>query len=217
MRLSDLTNKQKPVDEAAYEGNIGMMEMFKFYKVATPKEKKYMQELLSSKNFKTAWEFLKRITGVDLKEVKIDNDNGMGAVPNNAEVDYHGLRVLMRPTMFLSLATDMPENPEDIESVKGIAAKMRQGVGIGAPWLDIIIPKEWEDGDFKQPAKVRNHEGRHRMNAIIAEEGNAPVEVHIFCPGFRRRHLTPEIIKHLNGGAMKEKSTQFIHGPLFTM
>lgn len=55
--------------EAAYKGNIGMMEMFKFYQKATAEEKAKMKQLLDSKKFDDAWEFLQKVTGVKLETV----------------------------------------------------------------------------------------------------------------------------------------------------
>lgn len=52
--------------EAAYSGNLGMMEMFKFYQTATPEQKTKMKDLLDSKLFKEAWEFLQQVTGIKL-------------------------------------------------------------------------------------------------------------------------------------------------------
>jgi len=53
--------------EAAYEGNIGAMEMFKFYQVASDEQKKLMAFYLKQKFFDKAWDLLKRVTGVDLR------------------------------------------------------------------------------------------------------------------------------------------------------
>jgi hypothetical protein len=67
MKLDEI----KPeLSEAAYEGNIGMMEMFKFYQVATDEEKVEMKALIGSKNFKKAWEFLQKVTGVKLAGIE---------------------------------------------------------------------------------------------------------------------------------------------------
>ena len=54
------------LDEASYVGNIGMMEMFKFYQVATPDEKAHMKELLYAGKQEAAWDYLQRVTGVKL-------------------------------------------------------------------------------------------------------------------------------------------------------
>lgn len=118
-----------------------------------------------------------------LKEVVIDNVNGMGAVGNNQNVDYLGLRVLMKPSMFLELA-----DTRDFfaRSSSYIADKIEDGEAIGSPFLSVKVD---EEGD--QPAEVTQHEGRNRMTAILNVEGDDPIEVHIFlAQGMRRRHLT---------------------------
>ena len=62
MKLSDIT-------EAEYPGNIGMMEMFKFYEKATIEQKNKMKALISGKKMKEAWEFLQQVTGMKLQSV----------------------------------------------------------------------------------------------------------------------------------------------------
>lgn len=52
--------------EASYAGNIGMMEMFKFYQVATPEQKKKMQELLAGGKQEDAWNFMQEVTKTTL-------------------------------------------------------------------------------------------------------------------------------------------------------
>lgn len=53
--------------EAVYPGNIGMMEMFKFYQVASTAQKQLMAKYIQDKVFDKAWELLKQVTGVQLK------------------------------------------------------------------------------------------------------------------------------------------------------
>ena len=65
MRLQEL----KQLDEASYPGNLGMMEMFKFYQVATPEEKAHMKQLIANKELNAAWEFLQKVTGVELHPI----------------------------------------------------------------------------------------------------------------------------------------------------
>lgn len=50
----------------SYEGNIGMMEMVKFYKVATPEQKRLMQSFIDKREFAKGWELLQQTTGVKL-------------------------------------------------------------------------------------------------------------------------------------------------------
>lgn len=146
-----------------------------------------------------------------LSEVKIDNKQGAGAVPYNQEIDYFGLRTAMRPSTFLRLAAPLgQEHSAELEQY------IANGGAIGAPFLEIKIPQEWDDGDFSKPAQVVGHEGRNRMTAVKKLEGDAPIEVHIFPKGgYRARDITPEFKAALNKNLYAEKSTSLVSGPLF--
>lgn len=52
--------------EAAYPGNVGAMEMFKFYQVASAQQKALMAKYIQDKLFDKAWDLLKQVTGVEL-------------------------------------------------------------------------------------------------------------------------------------------------------
>jgi len=146
-----------------------------------------------------------------LSEVKIDNQQGAGAVPYNQDVDYFGLRVMMKPSTFLRLAAPLGQE-HSAELEKYIA----DGGAIGAPFLEIKIPQEWDDGDYSKTAQVAGHEGRNRMTAIQKLEGDAPIEVHIFPRGgYRARDITPEFRAALVRGLQAEKATNIVAGPLF--
>ena len=156
------------------------------------------------------YELTRKNTKID--ELKIDNRTGKGAVPYNQDVDYFGLRVVMRPSTFLKLALPLPDDA-DYEHLKQHIAK---GGAVGAPFLDVKIPPEWDDGDFSKPAKVVGHEGRHRMKAALSLEGDEPVETHIFPKGgYRARDLTHEFVKHLNQSLETQAGGRVLAGPLF--
>jgi len=55
------------VTEAAYRGNIGVMEMVKFYQLASPEQKALMRDLIAQHRDKEAWALLQSVTGVKLK------------------------------------------------------------------------------------------------------------------------------------------------------
>jgi hypothetical protein len=134
-----------------------------------------------------------------ISEYKADNDmngKGLGTTGYNANVDYRGLRVLMKPSVFLSLAAHLPSPT----SVDYIVQHMKDGGALGSPFLIVDIPEKYFEGDFTglNFAKVVGHEGRNRMLAIQKVEGDEPCEVHIFGYGeLRARHFTPEIIEQL--------------------
>jgi predicted chitinase len=52
--------------EASYKGNLGMMEMMKFFKIATPEEKELMKRLLAQGDQDSAWELLQQVTDTEL-------------------------------------------------------------------------------------------------------------------------------------------------------
>jgi len=130
-----------------------------------------------------------------INELNVDNRQGWGATPNNAEVDYLGLRVMMKPSVFLKLAAPLRE-PTSKDKIK---KHLEAGGSVAAPWLEVVIPPEWEKGIFDMPAHIHGHEGRNRMMAATELEGDLPVETHlILMHGMRNRHLTPQIIQQLN-------------------
>ncbi len=147
-----------------------------------------------------------------LKEVTIDNEKGWGSVPYNRNVDYLGLRVQMKPSIFLSLACKLGGEIND-----ALRQHMKSGGAIGSPFLEIVLPEEWMSGDLTKPAVVRGHEGRNRMTLLLRNEGDTPIEVHLFFPQYRRRHLTPEMIQELNTKLIPERMSIPIKGPFFTI
>lgn len=54
------------VDEAAYVGNIGIMELIKFKQKANDKQKKQFDDLVKHKKAKEAWDLVQQVTGVKL-------------------------------------------------------------------------------------------------------------------------------------------------------
>lgn len=146
-----------------------------------------------------------------ISESVIDNERGAGATPNNANVDYAGVRVMMRPSVFLQLAFPL----DDRSNVAGMVEYIKGGGKIGSPTLYVDVAESWEDGDLRSPAQVTGHEGRHRMLALQEIHGDAPVEVHIFVRYYRARNITPEWLSKLQSG-MYSQTKSFVRGPLFT-
>jgi len=57
------------LEEMNYPGNLGVMEMFKFYQVATEAQKAHMRILLSQGKMDEAWGFLQKVTGLELQKL----------------------------------------------------------------------------------------------------------------------------------------------------
>jgi len=151
-----------------------------------------------------------------ITEVTIDNVNGIGATPDNSNVDYFGLRVTMKPLTFLRMATELTVDSDTEKRILAMAQYLRDGGAVGSPFLTVDIPDEWEDGNLTLPARIVSHEGRHRMEAILKAEGNNPVEVHIFFPGLRRRDITDAMISRLNQSIVNQR-TALTSGPWFSL
>jgi len=56
----------KQFNEASYEGNVGIMELIKFKKQATPIQRKEFEEHLKNKRHKNAWDLVQKVTGTAL-------------------------------------------------------------------------------------------------------------------------------------------------------
>ena len=54
------------LDELAYKGNIGMMELAKFFKKATPEQVEMFKKLLTQQDVKRAWALVSGVTGIKL-------------------------------------------------------------------------------------------------------------------------------------------------------
>ena len=133
-----------------------------------------------------------------------DINKGIGAVSDNANINYMGFVVWMPVSRWIAL--NPPIDPLS-DRVKGLEARLREGAAFGPPFLVVevldkdglpISPYDIEDdlGPVFGGLRVRSHEGRHRMQAIRRFAGDVSVPVHIFFrSGFRARDLTPAMLR----------------------
>lgn len=54
--------------EVAYKGNIGIMELIKFYQKATPEMVVAIKKLIADNQNDKAWEMIEKVTGVKLQK-----------------------------------------------------------------------------------------------------------------------------------------------------
>jgi len=69
--------KRLKMHEASYSGNIGIMELIKFQKKATPEQKKKFDSLVKGKKNKEAWDMVQDVTGVKLHK-SVHEEHGAG-------------------------------------------------------------------------------------------------------------------------------------------
>jgi predicted chitinase len=64
------------VGEASYAGNIGAMEMAKFYQIATDDQKRTLKDLINREKRSLAWALVQKVTGVKLQGKEFQTDEG---------------------------------------------------------------------------------------------------------------------------------------------
>jgi hypothetical protein len=141
-------------------------------------------------------------------EVVFSAKHGLGAVPFNQSVYYHGFIGMMKPSVFATLA--LPDPQSGMRSMD-IARLIVKGYALGIPFLTVKLDPTGDVGDI---VRVMGHEGRARMEAIKAATGDEPVPVHMLLSGgLRARHLDAAAIKKIKGGLMSEDNSTFVMHP----
>lgn len=142
-------------------------------------------------------------------KVTFSASDGMGSVPFNQSVYYHGCVALCRPSMFHKLVLPFDEERED--TAKHLVELIGEGYAMGIPFLNISLQGYEEDGEAP---KVMGHEGRARMLAVKQLNGDEPVPIHLFLNGgLRARDLTPDLIAAIKGRMQVERSPTVINSP----
>lgn len=137
--------------------------------------------------------------------VAIDNEKGIGEVPNNRNIRYLGVIALMDIDSLFNIIYDV--NSQVVESAKKMEHLIKEGYSIGNPFIDLNVDSILdEDSDLKHPVII-GHEGRARSLAL-KHLGVKEIPVQVFLPGYRSRHIKniEEFKDKLNEGVVKEGS-----------
>jgi hypothetical protein len=70
-----ITKQKKQLVEAAYAGNIGIMELIKFKTIASQEQKNKLESLIKKKDPKAVWELVQTVTGVKLHKSVQESKN----------------------------------------------------------------------------------------------------------------------------------------------
>ena len=136
--------------------------------------------------------------------------DGLGAVPANQSVYYHGFVAMMKPSVFMQLA--LPDDGAQEPTSQVIEKFMKEGYAIGIPFLEVSM-RDLEDG--KGPAKIVGHEGRGRMRMITRVVGDKPFPVHMLLTGGdRTRDVTPEFIEQVKKELVKQDKAGTVKNPI---
>lgn len=66
-QLMEYTKRLNFLMEIAYEGNIGLHEMARFFQMASPEEVKEFEALMERNDIPNAWELVQKVVGTRLK------------------------------------------------------------------------------------------------------------------------------------------------------
>jgi hypothetical protein len=139
-----------------------------------------------------------------------DNDDGVGAVPNLAEIFWKGALVGMTPRMFHKLT---PPLSEDERPKTNTFLDGNEGP-LGTPYLMVKLDTKTD------VLSVHGHEGRHRMSWIARNFGldfEIPVGLFVLEDHYnlKARETETSIVARIAEGVRRERSREFVHGPLF--
>lgn len=124
--------------------------------------------------------------------VTFDNEKGLGATPNNANVRYMGAVAWMTPGTFRKLAAYADRS----DTAKELGQQLKDGKSIGCPFLQLEVERE---GSEIKSVRVVGHEGRARADAVAAANGGEhTIPVHLFPVHLRARDLTQAFWDHVN-------------------
>ena len=126
----------------------------------------------------------------------------------------------MRPSVFLKIAAPVGEPRE--KSLAFLTKHLRDGGAIATPTPNLLltVPDAWKDAnDCSTLAHGSSHEGRHRMLAIQAVFGDAPVDVQIVLQcdtgrNIRNREWTPAMQRSLEKGVVGEETNRLVPNPI---
>ncbi len=101
-------SQELSIEEAAYAGNIGIMELNEFYRKATPEQKKLLGQLIKQGQQREIWDLVKRVTGMEIMtefrwgfQDEPLQEAASGYIPSEAERDdprfSNALTVDIRP------------------------------------------------------------------------------------------------------------------------
>lgn len=156
-----------------------------------------------------AWSPSEAESNYKIGSITFSAADGLGSVPYNQSVYYHGFVAMMKPSVFLKLA--LPHGGERDEDSAKIEALVKKGYALGIPFLDLNI-NDLEEGTG--PAKIVGHEGRARTLFVLRELGDVPFPVQFLLKGgARARDLTPEVMASMKNEILAQDKQSLVKNP----
>jgi putative chitinase len=148
----DANSSDGGVGEASYDGNIGMMEVVNFFKIATEAQKKLFKELLQKGKRGLAWKLIQDVTDTKLKGKEFEVEEGwrdtlaglaLGAGvalgSGSAEANVEKVQVSKGDTVY-SIAKAFGTTPQTIQKLNKLDKNfsIRPGQTIKVPAGEVI-------------------------------------------------------------------------------
>jgi predicted chitinase len=155
--------------EAAYPGNIGAMELAKFFQIAKDRDKQLLKDLIAKNKKGLAWRLIQQVTDVKLQGREFQTDEGwrdtlaglaLGAgvaLGGTAEANVEKVVVGKGDTVY-SIAKAFDTTPEVIKKLNKLDRNFNIKLGdtVKVPAGDVIKePKKPSKDDKPAPAKKK--------------------------------------------------------------
>lgn len=139
-----------------------------------------------------------------IKDIIFSAKDGLGSIPFNQSIYYHGFVGLIKPTIFSRLALASDSRSEDSSNLEKL---VKDGYALGIPFLTIKF-------DEDDNAKIVGHEGRARVLLIKRLNGDEPFPVHfVLSGGIRSRNISEEMITSMKEQITSEDGSYKIKNP----
>ena len=148
-RMTRSQLQKESIQEAAYKGNIGMMEMMKFFEVASKEQKEKLKKLIADKNQSAAWKLIQDVTGMKLMGEEYDDSVEMDGV-SMAQIELSSLADDVEDV--LDMLEEMEEEPEQwvlskITKATDYISSVRDYLEFEGVDDDEEMPDDEEEGD----------------------------------------------------------------------
>ena len=104
--------KDCSMSEAEYKGNIGAMEMMKFFQVATPEQKQKLKKLIADKNQSAAWKMIQDVTGMKLMGEEDEYDDDYEETDGLSMAQIEVSNMIQDAEELLEMMDQMDEEPD---------------------------------------------------------------------------------------------------------
>jgi predicted chitinase len=157
------------VGEASYPGNIGAMELAKFFQIAKDNDKQLLKDLIAKNKKGLAWQLIQQVTGVKLQGKEFQTDEGwkdtlaglaLGAgvaMGGAAEANVEKVVVGKGDTVY-SIAKAFDTTPEVIKKLNKLDKNfsIKLGDTVKVPAGDVIKePKKSSTDNKRAPEKKK--------------------------------------------------------------